>query len=449
MRNKYVSYLYLLGIILLTSCSGPKEGEVSISSPTPKESVSLPSQLSSEIEQIQFSCDDDQCPNYTGLVVAGQGEQTWRCTGFLINQTTLMTALHCLPPALRAIDQSCNGHLEFILPETANSAQERLKCDKVIGLNTMQWRPHDFVVLKLQEQPLRSLQSIRLNQDSRYHAQVVNLWRIQSLSSEQVRLNSTRCQLNNQSLLSLYFDSPQSSMIQYSDCQTYQGHSGGPLFNLQGEIIGLHSSSIKETSVVSQSFAGHTAQGLVEEVSLATNIGCICRSGEYWRPCTTPASCLKTYSDEEMLQQRLRILDRTIRPFDQRRQIPPLENLRLDLIDDYFDWEYSLSYTQNQSQTRFFTTLRPRCLKRQFQVNDLPWRTGPKLVYPDHLFCETRVELSPDLSVRNLTIPTSMQCQHSRIELQTQGDQGLTLKMTHQMNNGLIEEIIPIEWCTF
>lgn len=434
---------------MLLSCSGPKETSTNAVAPTTENKMALPTHLESEAEQIQLSCADDQCPNFTGLVLAGQDQNTWRCTGFLVDATTMMTAAHCLPEPLRAIDESCEGHLEFILPETSDSAQERLKCDKVIGLNSMPWRPFDFVVLKLKNSPLRSLAPIRLNQDPRYHGQAVNLWKIQSLSTQQVRLNSTRCQLNNQSLLSLYFDSPQSSLIQYSDCQTQPGNSGGPLINLQGEIIGLHSSSIKETSLVSQSFASHVRQGRILEVSQATNLGCICRSGEYWRPCTSPSSCLKSYEDNDMLLQRVRVLDRTISPMDQRRQIPVLERLKQVYQDDFFAWEYSLNTGKNLTQTKFFTTLRPRCLKRQFQVNDLPWRSGKKLIYPDHLICETRVELASDLSVTNLTVPTTQQCQRTTLELFSHSDEQLVLKMTTRLQDGPNEEIIPIEWCTF
>jgi hypothetical protein len=440
--------LVIISMIFFIACSGPKDQGTSITDPNKSETqklITLPTQLALEVDQIDFSCLNGQCPNYTGLVVAGQADLTWRCTGFLVDDLTLITAQHCLPQQLQHLEQSCEGHLEFILPETVTSAQERLQCDKVIGLNSMEWRPYDYVVLKLKERPNRRLQTIRLNQGPRYHGQSVDLWRIQSHSLTRVTLDTTRCQLNNQSLLSLYFDSPHSALIQYSNCQTTQGHSGGPLLNLQGEIIGIHSSSIKETSNVAQSFASLTPRGIVQEVGQATNLGCLCRVGEHWRPCTTPSSCLKSYSDEQMLQQRLRVLDRTIRPLDQRRQISALERLRQDLSGDYFEWEYSLSFIRNQ----FFTTLRPRCLKRQFHVNDLPWRSDKRLYYREHLICQTRLELADDLSVNQLTIPTEQQCQNVALELHSQGEGQLTLRMQHLMPNSPIDEIIPIDWCTF
>jgi hypothetical protein len=400
----------------LISCS---QNSAPQSSDTPeeiKESIQEKKRAELSFENYSVRCENqDQCPDHLAMVVSGLEENQWRCTGVLLDQQTMLTAQHCLPKHLMAPKKSCRGQLIAMLPETKDYPEETLECDRIISLNTMSWRPYDYALIKLKRPTAREIK-IRLNFDERYHGQNITLWHLNSENSTQATLRSDQCQLNNNSLLSLYFDSFRSPLIQYSGCVTRQGSSGGPLF-LAGtnNLIGLHSASIKETNPNAQRMANYTPRGRVEEIGQGTNLGCLCFQNGDLRPCTLYQTCLGQYNQDRLIANRLRTLDRVIQVHERSRTIPVLESAKRRLERDSFQWSYHLSTIETTDSFRLSLGLKPQCLRKGHQPFDLPWDRNDEIVYRDMPLCRPEFRLNDKLELTRLQAPRSGQCE--RIDL--------------------------------
>lgn len=405
---------------------------------------------------LRVECEDSsRCPENVGLVVATDGKSTWRCTGVLLDQETLITAGHCLPKELNKLDQSCQNQLRFYLPSSQGQPSEVLSCDRLIGLNPWPWRPYDYAALKLAQKSERSINT-RVSQREHFHGLPVTLWMAQTQEHDLVSIRSTQCQLNSKSLLSLYFDSPRSPLVQYAGCLTQSGTSGAPVFNPHNEVIAIHGASTKTTSAVTQGLAQFAASRSIQEVAQATNLGCLCRTGEHFLPCTDRPQCMQLYDEEQLYQNRIAILDRVIAPYNSLRAFGALDELRDQLQDSPFEWHLGLSFHEAPRlgaahQYSFYLTLKPRCLKDNMAVQDLPWISWGgvrRLESRQHRLCQTHIGLNSKLEVESVLPPQVDHCVDVTLEMSLTQSDYLDLKLRFlNTSRPPFEEVVSIPRC--
>ena len=437
----------------MIACSqGPGDLQVQTQAPIDKTEKQTASKLNEQLKDFSIECPTGtSCPNYVGLVVAADDKRTWRCSGFLIDSETLMTAEHCLPQDLKKLHQSCDGRLYFKLPKIDNQniqeEAETLECDKVIGFEPMSWRAYDFVVIKLKGVSKRSRYP-RLNFENRFHGQALKIWKADHLNDHQSMITQTSCALNNRSLLSLYFQDPRSSQIQYGGCETNAGNSGAPVLNAQNEIIGIHSSSTKETSPISSILADMIPNGRAQEFSAATNLGCLCQQetseGKTWRSCPQYNSCLTPATTENLYLNRLNLLDRSVKNF----RFSLLESKKTELIADPngpFGWETHLSFQESRhnGQTRFqlLLSLKPVCLKRNVDPISLSSQ-GPS--YLDIPLCKAQVSLNGQFEIMDIKPINQNDCQKISLELVRTNSEYLDYRALYFKEDGTRSNLSPI-----
>lgn len=452
----YRSFIYGLKLCLLAlwiACSqGPGDLQVQTlaNSESEQKTDSLQSiNLNEKINNFTINCPEGvNCPNYIGLVVAADSKRTWRCSGFLIDNETLMTAEHCLPEDLKELHRTCDGRLFLKLPKIADQEEaETLECDKVIGFESIAWRAYDFVVIKLKGASTRTLYP-RLNFENRFHGQAISIWKTDHLSDEQSIIAKTNCTLNNRSLLSLYFQDPRSSQIQYGGCETNAGNSGAPVLNAQNEIIGIHSSSTKETSPISSILADLIPNGRAQEFSAATNLGCLCQQetseGRIWRSCPQYNSCLTPATTDNLYLNRLSLLDRATKNLS----FPLLDQKRRELTADPhspFEWQTHLSFqeTRVNDETKFqlLLTLKPVCLKRSIDPNTL---TGVSPSFSEVPLCKARAILNGQFEIMTIGPLQTSECQRVNLELVRTNNQYLDYRGLYFKSDGTRSDMSPM-----
>jgi len=437
----------------MIACSqGPGDLQVQTQETTKKTETVQTQNLIEEMKDFSIDCPKGvNCPNYLGLVVAADNKRTWRCSGFLIDRETLMTAEHCLPQDLKKLHQTCDGRLFFKLPKidrpNTQEEAETLECDKVIGFEPMSWRAYDFVVIKLKGASKRALYP-RLNFENRFHGQNIKIWKADHLNERQSIVAQTNCALNNRSLLSLYFQDPRSSQVQYGGCETNAGNSGAPILNAQNEIIAIHSSSTKETSPISSLLAEMIPSGRAQEFSAATNLGCLCQQetseGKTWRSCPQYNSCLQPATTENLYLNRLSLLDRSVKNF----RFPLLESKKAQLFADPtgpFQWETHLSFQESRlnGQTHFqlLLSLKPVCLKRSFDPNTLSSAAQSYLEIP---LCKAQVTLNGQFEIMNIKAINQNDCQKTNLELVRTNSDYLNYRALYFKEDGTRSNLSPI-----
>ena len=81
------------------------------------------------------SCADPaHCPASIGMLTSPRETGTERCTGFLVTQTLLLTAGHCLAESIRQTGRSCSDHLVYF-PSSSGRNREPSRCLQVHSLS--------------------------------------------------------------------------------------------------------------------------------------------------------------------------------------------------------------------------------------------------------------------------------------------------------------------------
>lgn len=451
--------ILLISSLMMSACSDGQQ----LGSPQREEQVQSKNNrierdrelLKNELGLHELECNDPlNCPNFVGMVLSAQNNLPWRCSGVLIDQSTLLTAAHCLPAHLRAPQTKCQGELYFLLPEGKYDSAETLECDTVHSINTLSWRPYDYALIKLTKSSQRRINT-PLNNEGRFHGQPITLWQVETTSTRTAKISSTQCQLNSQSLMSLYFDSHRSPLIQYSGCETRQGSSGGAILSGDQRLLGIHSASIKETNPAVSSLSSLINRGRANEIGQGTNLGCLCYFGDDLRPCTQFSSCLGSYDRPRLEQNRLHILEQYSEQEDRRRGLPLIERARSNLRNDDFQWGHHLSFAwNNEEQTSFSFLLgvRPKCLKDSIHPFDLPWNSKNEIVYRDLPLCLPQVQLNSHLEISRLSPVSSEQCDNVDIIIRRRQSEYFEIELDYLKNGRPVgprplREVIRVPRC--
>ena len=83
----------------------------------------------------QVTCADAKlCPEGVGMLVVANENGVELCTGSLVGPDLVLTAGHCVPPALRA-EVACGDRIRFLLPAStgAKARAQQSQCGSVLG----------------------------------------------------------------------------------------------------------------------------------------------------------------------------------------------------------------------------------------------------------------------------------------------------------------------------
>lgn len=438
----------MLAVLLIQSCGPSSEGTPSLPSGKSPESHRVETKLSEEIDKYELTCEDGHCDKFVGMLVTQQDKMRWRCSAFFIDDDIMATAAHCLPKQLQKPGRSCEKNVYIFLA----GQNTPLECREVLEVDQLSSGEFDYAFIKV-DRPQKRPFPVSIQREGRYNKQRIKILKVDPMENDiyRGRLTQTQCQLNNDSMVSLYFNGPRTPQIQYSGCQTVSGNSGAPILNFKNQVIGIHHSSIKPSSELSLAFASQTAKGRVDEFGSATNFGCLCPAGESYRRCLYYRSCRSQNDKEYLLSARQKILDRLLYG---NNRLPGLEQLDQTLNFEssrkYFNWTPQLLFKEvqgkkgNMTQLKMYFSYRPSCLKNEWEFNDLPLKNNT-LTYEDIPFCEVDYGLSSSLRLQSISSEGSTKCRNLKASFKLEDPNKLvtTSRYAHETRPFSMPRSIP------
>lgn len=405
--------LSILVMLLVQSCGPSNEGPPPLPTNKAPEFHKVESKLSDEIEKYELSCSVDKCDKFVGMLVTQQDKMRWRCSAFFIDEDIMATAAHCLPSHLKTPGKSCENDLFIFLAQR----NEPLGCKEILEVDQLSSGEFDYAFIKV-DKPQERLFPISIQRQGRYNKQKIKILKVDPIKGDIYRgqISETKCELNNDSMISLYFNGSRTPQFQYSGCETVSGNSGAPILNFKNQVIGIHHSSIKPNSNLSLALAPQTAKGKVQEFGSATNFGCLCPVGDAYRRCLYYKSCRSQNNREHLLSARQRNLDRLIYGHNKVDGFERLnKSLNHEKSKNYFQWTPQILFEEVKKdqgelkQLKMYLSYRPSCLKEEWKFKDLPVKNNA-LVYDDVPLCELDYTLSSSLRLMSISQAKNKSC---------------------------------------
>ena len=75
--------------------------------------------------------DEKECPSALAKIVINTPKGIGQCTGFLVDENTVMTNGHCLPSEYLPSFKVCKNKIKVLFPKTENEAPETLNCEVI------------------------------------------------------------------------------------------------------------------------------------------------------------------------------------------------------------------------------------------------------------------------------------------------------------------------------
>lgn len=230
---KIVRALLMLNIVFAVSC-GNKSG-----SEGKKEVWISESQINEVMASQNFDCasvSSGSCPEgVTRLMILNKTNpsKSGVCSGFMVNEDTLVTNNHCVPDAA-----TCKNTYIAIYK---NGSYEEARCSQFIktfkDYKTGDARKMlDATIVKINKK--WSGKTFKLSEQRASEGEVVTAWVVDHIGvdkGEEGNLSDSRITEFNCTVASV--DDKESMVL--SNCPIVQGNSGSPVVNSLGEIVGI------------------------------------------------------------------------------------------------------------------------------------------------------------------------------------------------------------------
>lgn len=440
----------ILTVLLIQSCGPSSEGPSgSLSSHTPKFN-SVKTQLYEDIEKYSLECNERSCPDFIGMLVTQQNKMRWRCTSFFIKDNIMATAAHCLPKELNRPGQSCKDKVYVVL----EGRKKPLNCKKILQIEQLASGEFDYAFFEVESQAGPKF-PISIQRQSRYNKQKVKIAKVNPLSDNiyKGQIDETKCELNNNSLISLYFNGPRTPQIQYSGCKTVSGNSGAPILNMSNQVIGIHHSSIKPNSPTSLALSRRTTNGKVDEFGSGTNFGCLCASGSSYRRCLYYQSCKSQNDKNYLLSSRQENLDRLSSGPKRLHGIDKISEAHSLVTDEkYFEWTSQILFQEVNNKKgqlldlKLYLSARPKCLKNGWKFKDLPIKNNT-LKFNDIGLCEIDYTLDSSLRPRSASSSKTTRCNQVDARFTLEDPNNLIIKASYETKSSLFATKRAIPYC--
>lgn len=234
-----------------------------LSSCTPKDQI--PAKLAAhkiDAEENEFPflmntaearCEDsspENCPPGAALlVIRGKmnGEVSLgQCSGFLIDERTVMTNSHCLPEEIRHSGNSCSGKIKFVFPKSGSFESESSECETVLSASQIKNKGEsgfgidpDYAVLSLKSSVVRP--AFRISRDGISDGMAGRVLALDPASAFRIVgvLRVKTCRAIQRSMLIPSFVHDFNEVATFTDCDIISGNSGSALIDKDGKVRGI------------------------------------------------------------------------------------------------------------------------------------------------------------------------------------------------------------------
>lgn len=371
----------LLSLLVLVAC-GAKDQPI----PGAAQLISGTSEAGSDMMKDQrVNCFGlgDPCPSSIAKIVSFIPGGDKHCTGFLINNQTLLTAASCLPEDLRGNPGAdCSNRVFILFPETNGHPELRAECGSIGYASEVDdahpaFIKENYARINLANPIPRDSLAISNEGVVRAKDKKFISWRV---SSENGAANHSiikkyECDVleetyGNPLAKGRFFPNPTIGNCTYynefgvrtEEATLYRGNLGAPIISSSGHVVGIVGEDMMSAGeyqkLANDGFIHIKNQTQTFEdlkiMKFATNMACI---PEFVGSNNVPAECTVNYSEEDFKKKREDLLKSEIAEGMEEAERYISENNRLD-NGKKLQWDVGFQPIKDQRREAFYT---PKC----------------------------------------------------------------------------------------
>lgn len=238
--------------------------------------------------QNSFCADGVDCKDYVVSVTSSAGN----CAGVLLTPTIAMTNRHCIEDLATELFGDLTATISVVVPKRFASS-ERVSGElyisfvkRVVGLSPKQFSVDgmqpDYAFLELQEE-LSGAENRRLNFSGIQDGETYFIYATPAAGAtgqSALAFERRACRAVYQITSASFFDSPKDPIILFPDCPIGPANSGSPIYNADGELVGLIAGQMRPSTILSLqmlalSFGVSTLEQPLTNVGWGVNLACI------------------------------------------------------------------------------------------------------------------------------------------------------------------------------
>ena len=206
--------------------------------------------LNDALRQAHLTCGADpaHCPDGVGLVgfaLRSIGSVSLaQCTGFLIADNVVATASHCIPDDVKEGDADCDKNVMFRFVNS-DSTNKVYACKRLIQSSGVRPFTPDYAYFEIEPTGRKPFELARegIGEHEALVAVGIDPTHMPDLGG--VLVTST-CQTEFNSMLNPMARGPWSPTQLALNCRVLHGHSGGPILDSEGRVVGIIQSYVGE-----------------------------------------------------------------------------------------------------------------------------------------------------------------------------------------------------------
>lgn len=372
----------LSGALFATGCGHnekPSSPRVSSESDRQVQTIHFESEsatLAEAKKALVYCADKSKCPEAAVLLAIVNGEEGAQCSGFLIDQTHIMTNSHCLGRSGETqelkIGDSCKDRVIFHFATTRSKPHKSVGCSKVVQKSTIapstakDFTAPDYAVLEL-ETPVIDRAPLQASPNGLTGGASLSVLKIDPLpdSFGGTLEVAQGCKVSTSHILAP--NASENSPIRIlTNCNVIAGNSGSPVVDEGGRIVGILHAGFKGDSEhilsILRNLTDYETPTQIRTFGIATNINCV----SYGSRTSLPSNCAQNatdLSDTSQLDRRMR--DQLVKDFSAEFARFSQQN-QLSIPGRTFEWaitkvdlqDDSAANNSNRSTQYLF---RPRC----------------------------------------------------------------------------------------
>lgn len=370
--------LCLLSLLSLIAC-GAKDQKVPGATELVRGMSGSDSNLIKD-ESVNCFATGEECPGSIAKIVTISPGNDKHCTGFLINNQTLLTAASCLPDDLRDGGQvDCSSNVFIIFPKTKGMPELRLDCGSIEYASPIEdahpaFRKHNWAQIKLAMPVDRETFTIKNEGIARAKDKKYISWRVSTEGGKHSIVKKYECDVieenygNPLAKGKFYPNTTIGNCSYYNEFGTkvyeskiFRGNLGAPLLSSSGNVVGI----IGDDVIGEEEYKKLATDGYIhfktssqdheplQVMKFATNLACV---PEFFGD-NLPVECTINHSQEEFNAKRTALLKSETSEGMEAAEKYVRDNNQLD-SGKKLQWDISFGPIQDQRRE---VKYEPRC----------------------------------------------------------------------------------------
>lgn len=239
-----------------------------------------------------------------------------KCTGVLVAKKVVLTNRHCVEGIISTPNTSFQDRSIMVSVPSSKKNTPELNISyvvNVIGLSPTEFSSDntkpDYAFLLLME-PLEKVQPVKMNFGGIHEGELYTIWGLSPYgmaAPDPNAIEKRNCIATYNMTVAPNFDSHLSPMVKFPDCPIGPSNSGSPIFNKDGELVGLIGGNLSPKIIQALETIGKINLNVMNmdsrltNVAWGTNLACIPNINELSK--SIPKECDEAFNSSKKLVQ--------------------------------------------------------------------------------------------------------------------------------------------------